>query len=155
MNFRTACDYALRSPTGSESLSVISESIRVLDYLDSPIRETLRESYPEAMRAAFSPRAILLLSSSQELTKVELRERMVIPDCWPHISLALRRGNLEGLTYPGTFRIKNVTSGDVVRIYDLKLPALAKLSDGRWRPTPADLDTLGCHPSTWQFTPTS
>jgi hypothetical protein len=147
MNFRTACDYALRSSTGSECLTMIFEGMKLLDHLNSPAKDCIRRNYPEAMKAMTTqshPVVIELIGIDE--TRIAREDGN--PDCWPKILLAQRPAR-EGVYFPAPFRIGNVRSSDIVWVHDLRNWPLANFSDRSWRPAQED-EAVRCSAKAWQ-----
>jgi len=148
LNFRNACDYALRSQTGSELVLMLSEGFRVLEHLGDPVAGQIREEYPqvsEVMRLPGHP-VVMELKGIEE-SRITREDGN--PESWPHIELFCKLADRPGVVIPGAFRIAGVNPGDITAIYDLKDWVASDFSDIFYRPDAAAIERAKHSPSDW------
>jgi hypothetical protein len=148
MRFLTACDYARRSPAGSECMAVISEGLKVLAYLNSASKDGIANNFPEALKA-LSARSYPVVVELNGINEARIMREDGNPDCWPHIELGQRR-ELDG-SFHAPFRIQDVKSADIIWVYDLRMWPSANFADPSWWPTLAEMERLRVSAKTWKL----
>jgi hypothetical protein len=118
MNFEAACDYARRSPTGSELLSVLSMTIEALTKVGDTDASSIRERYPDLFSAIFEHGEPVVL----ELRGIEshrIAREDGDPDYRALVDLALEIDGKPGVQFAASFRIEAVHPTDIVAVYNV------------------------------------
>jgi hypothetical protein len=119
MNFEAARDYAIRSPTGSELLTVLAMTVDALTNAGDAEVLSMPQKYPELF-AAISHHGRPVVLELQGIEGYRIAREDGNADYQSLVKLALQMAGVHGVQFAACFRIAAVKPADVVAVYNLQ-----------------------------------
>jgi hypothetical protein len=134
LNIANAYRYTIRNPFRSEFVLALADGLRVIQLLGEQLPETVSTRYPEVDRLIKNPSPPVVL----ELRGIT-QERLQQDNGGGNVSDELKTFDLMqkhsgSSNVPAAFRIKGVTSADIIAVHDVSGWAPEELDNGFWRP---------------------
>lgn len=128
---------------------MISDGLKVLDYLGDPAAAIVRSQHPELMEM-LSPEKQPVVVEISAISEERILREDGNPEIWSKIQFYREFSTDPSMNIPAVFRILSVAPDDVVAIYDVQYWDASEISGPLWRPDPASLQKARRLARDWQ-----
>lgn len=132
LNIANAYRYAI-NPYRSEFIQALAEALKVLDHIGGSFSQTLANDYPKIAHAIKNPSPPVVLELGG-ISRERLLNRRGGSNIQMELELFIDMEMDPGVNAPVDFRIRNVTSDDIVAVHDLCDWSVEEVGNPPWRP---------------------
>jgi hypothetical protein len=133
LNIANAYRYAIANPYRSEFMFALAESLNVLKAKGDSLVSKVPVEFPEVARAIENPPPPVVLEL-KGIARGRLTTAKGDKDIEPEIETFKTMQCFDGVNVPADFRIRTVTSSDIVAIHDLRDWPAEEPNNTFWRP---------------------